>query len=108
MSTGRDATQFRQNLTNERRRLRQLHTETRPPNEIRYRGHTIRREPFDRSQSGTYRIIDQDNFSFVDTVEPTDFYHADDFVRYVDLVIQQGRDAAQDWRDEHLNAGWTQ
>lgn len=95
----------RQNLTQERRRLRALHRDARPEDQINYRGHTIRRENGDLTQSGCFRILDEDG-QFVDAVEPSDFYNEDDWVRYIDLVIQHGRERAKDWLRNELHWGW--
>ena len=106
MSTQREPTTQRRNLTTARANLRSLHTETRPPRKIEYRGHTIHREPSDQTQSGCYRIVDA-NGQFLDAIEPSDFHNADDWVRYVDTVIHSGREKA---REEYgtLIQGWCQ
>lgn len=104
MST--DTTSHREDLTRARARLRSLHQATTPKDELNYRGHTLEREPQDKTQSGCYQIFNADSEP-VDTVEPSDFHNADDFVRYVDLVIQHGRDRAKDWLRNELYWGWT-
>jgi len=97
----------RQNLTNERRKLRNLHRNPQPRDKITCRGHTIRREVHDYSQTGCYRILNEHN-QFVDTIEPSDFHNADDWVRYIDLVIQHDRERARDWYNTELAYDWTE
>lgn len=97
-------TSHRRNLTDARRRLRQLHRATNPRRELEYRNHRLQREPSDQTQSGCYRILNPDG-EFLDAIEPSDFVYADDWVRYIDLVIQHDRETARDWRDRELS--WT-
>lgn len=97
-------TSHRRNLTEDRRRLRALHHNPRPRDKITYRSHTIKRERHDKSQSGCYRILK--NSQFIDAIEPSDFHNEDDWVRYIDLVIQHGREHAKDWLRNELGWSW--
>jgi hypothetical protein len=101
------ATAHRQNLTQERRRLRRVHDARNPPEEIPYRGHTIRAENPHHPDHDAYELVDADDDTLL-ALERSDFNNSDDWVRAFDLAIQQSPEAARDWLRNDLFWGWSQ
>ncbi len=96
----------RRNLTRERNQLRALHNarDYNRKTKLTYRGLTLQREP--ETESAAYELLEDDDV--LGTIELDTFVNADDFVRYIDLVIQKGRERAQDWYHNELAGDWTQ
>lgn len=102
MSTDSPTT-HRQNLTRERRQLRALRNQcdTQRPQQIAYRGITLRREPDTESQA--YELVDDGES--LGSIELDTFHNADDFVRFVDAAIKDDFATAMEYVRNELTWG---
>jgi len=87
-------TEHRRNLTKARKRVRDLHHATQPQQEIQYRGHTLKAE--NPEHRDAYQI-QNDTGEVLFVVERSNFGNADDWLRVIDVVIQDGPAAARDY-----------
>jgi len=86
-------TSHRRNLTKARKRVRDLHRATEPQTQIQYRGHTLTAE--NPEHRDAYQIQNGDEVLYV--VERSNFANADDWLRVIDVVIQDGPEAAREY-----------
>ncbi|USZ67758.1 hypothetical protein NGM10_13605 [Halorussus salilacus] len=89
----------RHELATERRLLREAYADRQPRGtELRYRNHTIAKEPRDDTLAGTWRIVSPDG-EYLATVDLDDFDSAGEWMRFVDAVIHSGVEEASEWFD---------
>lgn len=96
-------TEFRENLTIARHRLRSLHQAQNPPVKVEYRGYEIVAE--NPRHLDAYELHGEDGEVLI-SLERSDFNNADDWVRAFDLAIHESPEAARDWLRNDLFWWW--